>query len=390
MSPGIQKRGSSRIILLAIGLIISLLGAGGLGLSSYAYLSLEDHIFASDAILIGKAVEKSADPVKIDKTSFIELGIDETRYHSLKIEVSKVLKGQISGNYVRLLYPVFKLRSPGKGIGVLFSEPLYSYTELEEWGKERIWFLAKSKTEEPYYQKVDIYSLCSYSLIETTLGILQLSETEQIAELTKMLASDQRSFVWTALDMLPRRKANAAVEPLISMLAVEDEEIRHKVYRALLRINDDAGNLKLIQILEHNLKNKSDLSIMTELIENFGDRRVVPVLIKALAHSDFGIKVAAISWLGDFRAGEAVESLLPLLDDADAYVRNEIYDALGKIGDPRALPPLEKALKRASQRERENINEAIREIRKHVCRSGGFGTPRRKADPFFPESENNP
>ena len=350
--------------MLAIGLIISLLSAASPGLSSYDYLSLEDYILRSNVILIGKAVEKSTDPVKIDKTSFIKFGIDETKYYSLKIEVSKVLKGKIVGNYVRLLYPVFKFRSPGKGYVVTYSQPLYSYTELEDWGKERIWFLAESKAEAGFYQKVHISLLSSYSLIETTLGIMQLSETEQVAELIKMLASDQRPFVWTALDMLPRRKASAAVEPLISMLVVEDKEILNKVYWALLRINDDAGNLRLIQVLEHNLNNKSNLAMMGWLIGNFWDRRVIPVLIEALVHPDSGIKVAAISKLGDFRASEAVESLLLFLDDADAYVRNETYEALGKIGNPRALPPLKKALKRASPQERENINKAIREIRK--------------------------
>lgn len=357
-------RKARRLSLFTACLIISFLSAGSLGLPSYAYLSLEDYILKSNIILIGKAIEKGTDPIKIDKTSFIKLGIEETKYYSLKIEVSKVLKGKIIGNYVSLLYPVFKFRSPGKGYIAEYSLPLYSYTELEDWGKERIWFLAESKAEAGSFQKVNIYSPPSYSLIETTLRILELSETEQVAELIKMLTSDKRSFVWTALDMLPRRKANAAVEPLISMLAVEDKEILNKVYWVLLRINDDAGNLKLIQVLENNLKRKTDLGLMNEIIENFRDRRVIPVLIEALANPDLSIKIASISKLGDFRASEAVESLFPFLDDAEAYVRNETYDALGKIGDPRALPHLEKALKGASQQERKNIKKAIQEIKK--------------------------
>jgi hypothetical protein len=364
--PGIKKKDSYKLILLAIGLTFGLLSTRNPGFSSYAYVSLEEYILQSKIILIGKVIEKSTDPVKIDETSFKKLGISQVKYYSLKIEVSKVLKGEIIGNYVIFLYPEFKFRSPGKGFIQGITEPLYFYTELEEMGKERIWFLAESKAQVESYEKVDIDSLGSYSLVETTLGILQLSETEQVAELIKMLASDKRSFVLTALDMLPRRKANAAVEPLISMLAVEDKEIRNKVYWALLRINDDAGNLKLIQILEYSLKNKSDLDLTTELIENFRDRRVIPVLIEALADPELNIKVVTISKLGDFRASEAIERLLPYLGDSEAYVRNTTYEALGKIGDPKALPHLEKALKSASQRERENIKKAIREIRKRA------------------------
>jgi hypothetical protein len=361
---GIEKKDIGRFSLLAAGLIFSLLSTRSPGLSSYAYLSLEDYILQSKIILIGKAVEKSADPVKIDEKSFIELGIEQTRYYSLKIEVSKVLKGEVIGSHVRLLYPVFKFRSSGKGYIAWITEPLYFYTELEEWGKERIWFLAESKVEVGSYEKVNIYSLCSYSLVECTLGILKLSESKQVPEIIKMLASDKKSFVLTALDMLPRRKANAAAKPLVSMLAVEDEEIRGNVYWALVKINDEAGNLKLIQVIEYNLKNKIDLDIMSEVIENFYDRRVIPVLIEALVYPEFNIKVAAISKLGDFRASEALEKLLPCLGHSEAYVRNETYEALGKIGDPKALPHLEKALKLASRQERENIMQAIREIRK--------------------------
>lgn|GEM_PF-1870816 len=354
--------------MLSTGLIFGLLATGNPGFCSYAYVSLEEYILHSKIILIGKAVEKTAEPVKIDEQDFTKSGIEQVRYHALKIEVSKVLKGEIIGNQVRLLYPVFKFRNP-EGIIIEPAQPYYFYTELEDWGKERIWFLADSKVEVGFYRKVTIRSLASSSLVETTLRILQMSESEQVAALIKMLASDNRSFVWTALDMLPRRKANAAVEPLISMLAVEDEEIRNKVRWALLWINDDAGNLKLIQVLENNLKNKIDLGMMVGIIENFRDRRVIPVLINALDYHyypDFGIKVVSISKLGEFRAREAVESLLPFLDDADTYVRNVTYEALGKIRDSKVLPSLEKALKRASQRERENIKKAIREIRKHA------------------------
>ncbi len=334
-------------------------------------MSLEDYITHSNVILIGKAVEKSTEPVKIDKISNLKSGVDETAYYSLKIEVSKVLKGKVIGNHVKLLYPVFKFHNYGKGIGVFREPPLYTYTELDEWGKERAWFLAESKVEAGFYRKVRIYSLTSYSyspsssLIEATIGILQLGEAEQVAGLIKMLASDQKPFVLNALEMLTRRKPLAAVGPIISLLDVKDTDIQDKACLALHTINDDAGNLKLIQFLEHALKEKRDSRWMVGIIENFRDRRVIPALIEALVHPDPDIKIFAISKLGDFRAGEAVESLLPFLDDANDYVRNVTYKALGKIGDPKALPRLKRALLiRASQQERENINKAIQEIQK--------------------------
>ncbi len=367
----IRALGPHGRILRAIGLIIGLLSIASIGLSSRIYLSLEDYILRSEVILIGKAVEKSAEPVKIDKIVNLKSGVDETAYYSLKIEVRKILKGKVIGNDVKLLYPVFKFHNYGKARGGFSEPPLYTYTELDELGKERIWFLAESKVEAGFYRKVHIiYSLSSdsslsSSLVEATLGILQLGEAEQVAGLIIMLASDRKPFVLTALEMLLRREALAAVGPIVSLLDVEDKDILDKACWALLKINDDAGNLKLIQALRHRLKSGSDLGWMIRIIESFQDRRVIPVLIEALVHPDLEIEVSAISKLGDFRAGEAVESLFPFLDDANEYVRNVTYETLGKIGDPKALPRLKRELLiRASPQERENINKAIQEIQK--------------------------
>lgn len=367
---GAHKNDPRKQILLAIGLIIGLLGAGSLGVSSMIYMSLEDYIKQSNVILIGKAVEKSTEPIKLDKITYLKQGVDETAYHSLRIEVRKVLKGKVIGKDVKLLYPVFKFHNYGKGIDVFRDSPLYTYTELDEWGKERVWLLAESKVETGFYRKVHItYSFSprspSSSLIEAIIGILQLGEAEQVAGLTKMLASDQKPFVLSALEMLSRRKALPAVGPIISLLDVKDTDIQDKACWALQKINDDAGNLKLIQFLKRKLSDKSFSSWMVGIIENFRDRRVVPVLIEALVHPDPEIKRFAISKLGDFRAGEAVESLLPFLDDPNDYFRYVTYEALGKIGDPKALPRLKRELLiRASPQERESITKAIQEIQK--------------------------
>lgn len=335
------------------------------------YMSLEDYILQSPVILIGKAVEKSSEPVKVDMIGNKMYGVDETAYYFLEIEVRKVLKGKVIGDQVQLLYPRFKFHDYGKGIGVIREPPLYTYTELDEWGKEKVWFLAASEVVPGFFRKVRIYSLTSFSyspsssLIEATIGILRLGEAEQVDGLTKMLASDQKPFVLNALEMLTRRKPLAAVGPIASLLDVKDTDIQDQACLALLGINDNAGNLKLINFLERRLNDKSYSSRMAGIIKSLRDRRVIPVLIKALAHPDLEIKVSAIFKLGDFRAGEAVESLLPFLDDANDYVRIVTYEALGKIGDPNALPRLKRELLiRASPQERENINKAIQEIQK--------------------------
>ena len=193
----------------------------------------------------------------------------------------------------------------------------------------------------------------------------------------KGISQRNSMFFLTALDMLSRRKANAAVGPLISMLDVKDKKTRDKVYKALLHINDDAGNLKLIQVIEKCLKSEIDSDIMSTIIGNFRDRRVIPVLMDALYQPELYFKATVIAKLGNFRATEATEVLLPFLGDSDPYMRNLTYEALGKIGDPKALPHLKEALKRAPKTERKNIKMAVKKIRKkaifeNMVRPAGF------------------
>jgi len=357
----------SRYILFTSGLILALLITGRSGYSSYTFVSIEDYILKSETILIGKAIEKSSEPVKIDKTYFGNYV--EAKYYSITIEVSKVLKGKIIGNYAKLLYPVFDFHSH-EGICVAFSAPLYVHNDLDEFGKERIWFLKSAKTggdffqrkesksDRGFFQKVTVYSQYYYQLIETILGILQLSEKEQVAELVKMLASDKKHFVLTALEMLRRRKSHAAVASLILMLNVEDKEIQREVYWTLININD-IGNLKLIQDLEHNLKNKAKLVMMFIIIRYLNDRRVIPVLVEALDHSELETTNATISRLGDLKANESTEKLLPYLSHLDDKKRDLTFKALEKIGDPRALSYLEKIFKLAPQPERSRIRTLI-------------------------------
>lgn len=66
-------------------------------------------------------------------------------------------------------------------------------------------------------------------------------------------------------------------------------------------------------------------------------------LIHNLNHADRSVRIDAIFALGEQRARDAVPALIEILEDAGASGRElDLYAAvaLGKIGDPRALPAL--------------------------------------------------
>jgi HEAT repeat protein len=80
--------------------------------------------------------------------------------------------------------------------------------------------------------------------------------------------------------------------------------------------------------------------------------RAIPLLELALtgrepqpADPSSAVRSAAALALADLKAHEALASLLVAVEDDDAYVRQMALTALGEIGDPRARPRLERALK---------------------------------------------
>jgi HEAT repeat protein len=77
---------------------------------------------------------------------------------------------------------------------------------------------------------------------------------------------------------------------------------------------------------------------ITEMLDQ---RSYEQKLIAALGHSLPSMQVWAAWVLGQLRAEAAVEPLLGLLaGKADPYTKAAAVEALGKIGDPRALPIL--------------------------------------------------
>ena len=104
-----------------------------------------------------------------------------------------------------------------------------------------------------------------------------------------------------------------ALEPLIK--ALEDEDVRYYATDALGKIGDKRAVYPLINILNTKIG-------VTD--------RVCTKVVKALGS------------IGDSRA---VEPLIEALEDKEGYVRYSAADALGKIGDKRAIEPLIKLLR---------------------------------------------
>ena len=87
-------------------------------------------------------------------------------------------------------------------------------------------------------------------------------------------------------------------------------------------------------------------------------------LIRALRHPEPTAPIRAATILGNVRSRAAVEPLIDLaILSTDPYIQEAAVAALGRIGDARALPTLERLSQEGMLRVRIAAHEAIRVLR---------------------------
>ena len=101
--------------------------------------------------------------------------------------------------------------------------------------------------------------------------------------------------------------------------------------------------------------------LAAEALGNLGDARAVEPLIAALKDSDSSVRQRAAEALGKLRDTRAVEPLITALKDRDSYVRQRAADALDKIGAP-AIELFITALKDSDSDVRQRAAEALWQI----------------------------
>lgn len=143
-----------------------------------------------------------------------------------------------------------------------------------------------------------------------------------------------------AARLLGTFKDPRAVTPLIALLRDEDRCVREAAVEALRSIGTPAAEA-VGACLE-----QPDLSVQeaaSSILSTIADERVLPSLIKALRSIDWIVRMHAAKALRLVRHTDAIEPLIPLLQDKVKAVREEAAASLGAIGDP-AIPLLLNAL----------------------------------------------
>lgn len=347
-------------VLFLTALILLFMSSGN---SIMVILSLDEMVESADVILVGKIKGLENGPIITVRT-----GRGPIEYVSIHIEVKEIYKGELDKEYVELIYPAVigglristyvpktvKLKTwdeSKRDQGILVEDmPNYPTRVGDEW----VWLLSESKVVDGYFHYYHHFPLSYARCVRSVAGIMSMKKPEQIPAFIKLLKSDDTQTVVSAIDILDNRKAKEAVKPVASLVPVQDEKIRERVHKYLLKINDNYCNLKLIEGLEFHIRNNT-WPLRSNLLRDIKDRRVIPVLIEALEHDNDYWRRAAASTLGRLKAKEAVEGLMALfrelqfhvsmsIEDIKPSVRIEAVKALGEIGDRRVVPFLGAAL----------------------------------------------
>jgi len=102
--------------------------------------------------------------------------------------------------------------------------------------------------------------------------------------------------------------------------------------------------------------------IAADALGKIGDDRAIPGLLKLVEDSDSDVRSRAADALGNIGDDRAIGGLLKLVEDSDSDVRWMAADALGKIGDAQAIPGLLKLVEHSHHYVRWSAADALGNI----------------------------
>jgi HEAT repeat protein len=148
---------------------------------------------------------------------------------------------------------------------------------------------------------------------------------------------------WSATEQLAQLQSNESALPLLPRLTDSDFRVRLQVARALGHLGDGRAVELLIACVRNEQEDDDVRAASPRSPKDLGDACAVESLIPCLQWSDEGphrTAAAAAEALGRLGDRRAVEPLLASLRDPDPGIREEAVWALGQMGDARAIAPL--------------------------------------------------
>jgi HEAT repeat protein len=203
--------------------------------------------------------------------------------------------------------------------------------------------------------------------------LARLGDTRSSAQLIRLLSAPESAVRREAALALGHLSAPQAVPALIELLTDPSDEVRAASCRALGSLQDPRSCPPLCHALQDDYETVRIAAAAA--LGVLGDNRAVAPLCEAAALERLTepqvaciralgqladpaslphlkdllkrtpqVKTQAVVAIGQIATAEAVDVLLPLLEDPQAIIRYHATLGLGNIGDPRAIPALAKRI----------------------------------------------
>lgn len=194
-----------------------------------------------------------------------------------------------------------------------------------------------------------------------TKELVKLKDPSVVDVLIQALSDTSEEVRIEVIQALGEVGDERAVKPLINALDDESLDVRERAAKSLGKLGKPEAEDALISALSNN----TDLSIVCAIIEalgHIGDARAVDPLLGFLTHKEPKIRECTAAALGKLRDSRAVDALIAALNDNEERVRWYAADSLGKIGNPLCTDSLIKLLSDTSARVRESAVTALGQI----------------------------
>jgi HEAT repeat protein len=148
-------------------------------------------------------------------------------------------------------------------------------------------------------------------------------------------------------DLRASGNLNEGMLPMLhEKLATEkSSEVKASIARMLGEFKNASSLQPLMEALDRGANDSASNGLNREIVislTNLGDAKAVPILMQVLRFQDDYTKIEAINALGALKAAQAVEPLMALATDENSkpFIAKKAVQALGEIGDARAVPAL--------------------------------------------------
>lgn len=266
--------------------------------------------------------------------AFLEENIDEEDYKEFAQKLVTIMPQFLDSGNFELLWDVFETlrrhaeEKPVKGIRDIAAETRKFFTHPDFIERAlrsfEIWMRDKGQEAAGLLQALgpgtipglmDIFSKDeSFGGRRVLFNLLCLFGEPAVKEAEKRLRDPREYYVRNLLIFIRRAGTSASVPHIRPLLQHQEQRVRMEALNTLLKFKD-TGSIKLLRDTIHS--------------------------------TDPDVASQAIALAGQYRVSEATEDILTrikraILFDTDYMVNAEIIKALGEIGDPRAVPDLEK------------------------------------------------